>query len=130
MKNLNTKTEIENTVVNHALSKERFKDVVASFKSFVKDKNNHPKKDEQYGTKYNFKITLGHFIVYAIIRNQDPSKTSHNPEGSEKYIDAMRELKSIVSSYRHDREGRGIRSYQEAFNMSEDELVRVLKGKV
>lgn len=128
MENLNTKTEIENTVINHALSKDRFKEVVLSFKSFVKDKNNHPKKDEKYGTKYNFRITLAHFIVYAIIRNQDPSKVSHDPINSEYYSDVMKELKSMVTNYNPDRKSWRYRTFKEAFNISEEELNRVLSN--
>ena len=45
------------------LTKERYNEVISTFKAFVKNKENHPKKDETYGTKYNFRITLSHFVL-------------------------------------------------------------------
>lgn len=128
---------MKNTTINaneikkthaHTLSKSRYMEIVETFKAFVKDKKNHPKIDERYGTKYNFRINIEHFILYAILRNKEPSKTSHDPESSEKYMSAMRSLELLSRSYSEERENWYYKdTFAEAFGISELELHELLK---
>ncbi|MCY9861433.1 hypothetical protein OTK49_02730 [Vibrio coralliirubri] len=88
MKNTNTLTNTTEAS-KYTMSKERFAEVVSTFKAFVKDKNNHPTYDKQYGTKYAGKLNIKHYIVYAILRQKDTAKTSHDPIKSGAYLDSI-----------------------------------------
>ncbi len=126
---MNTTTTNRSEMKNEmafTLTKERYKEILATFKAFVKNKDNHPKKDEAYGTKYNFRITLSHFVLYAIIRNQDPAATSHDPENSEKYIDAISSLRSLMRNYKPESVSWGFKTFGEAFGITEAELNELL----
>ncbi|ELP5902555.1 hypothetical protein QTV49_004595 [Vibrio vulnificus] len=126
---MNTTTNNNSKMKNEmafTLSKERHNEIISSFKAFLKNKDNHPKKDEVYGTKYNFRITLSHFVLYAIIRNQDPAATSHDPENSEKYINAISGLRSLMRNYKPESVSWGFKTFGEAFGITEVELNGVL----
>lgn len=106
---------------NYTMTKERFMEVVANFKAFVKDKANHPTYDKDYGTKYAGKLDINHFILYAILRQKDTAKTSHDPVNSETYLDAMAMFRKWANQ-----EGKiqawNINRITAPFGINEDEL--------
>lgn len=127
---MNTTTANNSEMKNEmtfTLTKKRYNEILSTFKAFVNNKDNHPKKDKTYGTKYNFRITLSHFVLYAIIRNQDPAATSHDPENSETYIDAISGIKSLMRNYKPESVSRGFKTFEEAFGVTESELNDLLK---
>lgn len=53
-----------------------------TFGAYVKAPENRPWYSEEYGTKYPGKVTLLHFMIYAVLRGKDPRKVSHDPSGA------------------------------------------------
>lgn len=95
MKNLNTK-EVSN-----------LKQLIANFSLYFNDSKNKPSKDT-YGTKIDGNLYFEHFILYALIRGADPSKTTHSIT-SENYVTALNQINymrnldinKIESSYKY-----------------------------
>ena len=77
---------------NKALSKEQFFEMRKTFKAFVKDRSNHPRKDATYGSKIGGNVMFKHFVAYAVLRGKDPALTTHDVE-SESYQDVLRDLR-------------------------------------
>lgn len=127
MKNSTVNTQESNVNNTFSLTRDRYLEIVSTFKLFVKNKNNHPKKDERYGTKYNFNIKLVHFVLYAIIRNQDPKKTSHDPEKSEKYEEAIKSLNSLMKGYDESKVNLFYKAkFKDSFGITEEEINGIL----
>jgi hypothetical protein len=81
MKNLNTK-EVSN-----------LKQLISNFSLYFNDIKNKPCKDS-YGTKRDGNLHFEHFILYALIRGSNPSKTTHSTT-SENYISALKQVNYI-----------------------------------
>jgi hypothetical protein len=82
---------------NTTMTKERYLQIIATFKSFVKNKKNHPTIDQDYGTKYEGNVRFEHFVLYAMLRNREPAKTTHDVN-CETYISVMEQLKRMANS--------------------------------
>ena len=71
--------------INRTLTKEKFELAVKDFRSFLKDKKNHSYHHPEFGNKIEGKLKFRHFIFYAMLKNRDIEKTTHDVS-SEKYL--------------------------------------------
>ncbi|WP_415913189.1 hypothetical protein [Neptuniibacter sp. QD37_11] len=104
-------------LLNTGICRARFIEIRDYFRSFIKDKDNHPYYCEDYGTKYPGKVTYEHFIFYAILKGKDPKRCSHDPDG-ERFKEAMECLREPFAYTRIVR----------AFHMSDEEVKVVLSS--
>lgn len=121
--NIMTTTNTNNT----NMTKERYLQIKANFKAFVKDPANLPYYCETYGTKYDGYTGLIHFALYAILRNKDPKITSHDPENSEKFLDAISDLKSLHMATGKIADHRKYTYVTKPFGITSDELKLALE---
>jgi hypothetical protein len=63
------------------LSFEEFHAAIVSFRTMVNNKENYSSKDERYGHKIQGNIHHSHYVFHALLRNKDPLKTCHEPDG-------------------------------------------------
>lgn len=126
--NLNKRENIMTTTStnNSNMTKERYLQIKANFKAFVKDPENRPYYCETYGTKYEGYTSLIHFALYAILRNKDPKITSHDPENSEKFLDAISDLKSIYMTTGNIGDHRKYIYVTKPFGLTSEELKEAL----
>jgi hypothetical protein len=102
------------------MSKERYYGIIDNFRKFLKDKDNKPHKNETYGNKEEGKIRFEHFIIYAILRGRDISKTTHSID-SDKYKDILIYLEFMSNG------GKNIPKYlMEPFGFTQDEYLDVI----
>ncbi|CAH7200794.1 conserved hypothetical protein [Vibrio chagasii] len=109
---------------NTNMTKERYLEITANFKTFVNDKANKPYFDEEDGTKMLGKITFLHFVFYALFRGKNPEITTHDVE-SETYQHTIGLLKSMTRSSNHETYCRGL--IRNAMGMTDDEITDTLK---
>lgn len=91
---LNIETQSQTVATTHALSKEKWQMAVMDFKKFNLDPDNKPFKDSTYGTKYQGEIRFITYILYAMLREKDFRKTTHNVN-SESFVDRISALKAF-----------------------------------
>lgn len=96
---------------------------IRHFRGFVADPANKPSQDPSYGTKHPGRITLLHFMFYAILRGKSPESTSHDPKNSEKYQSALRQLYSLTQGGNEAL----LRELHQSFGLTDHHIVDVLK---
>lgn len=66
-----------------------------AFKVFVSDPANQPTRNH-YGTKFPGKVTLEHFMLWAVLRGKSPACCSHDVKG-ERYVQALAYLTRLFA---------------------------------
>lgn len=110
--------ELKNNEVNFVISKEKYVNAIKDFKDFIKNKDNYSYPHEIYGHKVEGIIGLKHFMFYAMLRNKDIEKTTHNVE-SEKYQYALRMFRGLYN----------VDSIKQAFpSLKKEEIEEIIKN--
>lgn len=71
------------------------REIRQAFRVFIHSPEAKPYRCARYGTKYPGRSSLLHFVIYALLRRQDPRKCSHDP-ASASFQHAMSQVVSAA----------------------------------
>jgi hypothetical protein len=108
------------------ISFEKFHEAIASFRDYQAAPANHPKYDENYGTKLPGKLSHVHYAFFALLRGKSPEATTHDVK-SDSYHRIKHQLKELT---RVDRDYYGVqKKLVEAFGLSRLQIAHVIMSQ-